>query len=174
VGLTLALLVQGCLLPQDNQVLSPTPLYRNQVPRIVESTVLPGQVTTLRLGTNCTRTLFSAVVEDRDIADRIRTRWFVDPSNTFTGYVLGGKAADPSSMAARLPTSPPPDLYETISPLTVQGQHRLTLVISDGEFTDGINTLPRVRVLLDGGTFDEPTYTDSYTWFVTTDLSPCQ
>lgn len=176
MGPVVALLVQGCLLPQDNQLLSESPIFKNQVPRILEDQLEPSLVTTLQLGSNCMPVPFRASVEDRDLADRIRIRWYVDVESEFQSkYSVSGGVLEPAASTARPPFQSPPALFAAPSPLAVAGQHRLTLVIADGEFIDnGISTLRRPRALTDGGTIDDLTYTDSFTWFVNTSLSPCQ
>jgi hypothetical protein len=77
---------------------------------------------------------------------------------------------------AKAITAPPP-LGRAGSELIQNGEHRVEVVVSDGEF-DGTSTktLPRSRPLLDGGTIDDPTYIDTYVWIVKTSdtLTACQ
>src|SRR4051812_39152025 len=74
-------LLQGCLIPQDDQVLQDLPPKKNSPPRIVGT--LPESPTTLQFGQGCNTAAkhedrFSVSVEDPDLGDAIQNRWIVD------------------------------------------------------------------------------------------------
>lgn len=161
--------VSGCLFPQDDQMFPDLPPKRNEPPRFLESTVKPPQVTTLFV--KCPMTSFDVYVEDPDLADRIRSRWVVDSR---VDNAFNGRALEASSLPRRsTPVVSPASLTAEASPLAVAGEHQLTVVIADGEFSEGFDALPRRHALPDGGTIDDPSYTASFTWRVTTNLGPC-
>lgn len=172
-----AVLVHGCLLPQDDQVIEEIPPKKNSRPSIVAGREKPGQEATLDIGTNCRPDTFSALVEDLDLSDRIRSRWFVDPDPMFSGVSFTGNTLEASKKAIRdTPMVAPPQLFSIGSPLreftTGKAPHRLVLVVADGEFEFGISSSPTAsHTLPDGGTYIDPSYTASYTWFVTTTMS---
>ncbi len=174
-----AVLVHGCLLPQEDQVFADLPPKKNSYPRIVEGLQKPtDQAVSLELGANCKRTVFSVVVEDPDVADRIRNKWFVDPDIGFTTVSFSTQSLGESKLAIRnTPFSAPTQLFSPGSQLYEPGMHRLVVVIADGEFeASSIATTPRsILVNIDGGSelFSDPSYTDTYTWNVTTSLAPC-
>lgn len=164
----------GCLFPQDDQMFPDLPPKKNSPPRFLESTVKPPQVAPLQLGDGCPLPRFEVSVEDPDPADPIRSRWWVDPDTEFTKPSFVGRVLDPSSTARRAaPVTGPTALTAQGGPLRVTGEHRLVVVIADGEFSDGIQTRPNSQKLPDGGTVDDPTYTATLSWTLTTDLTPC-
>jgi hypothetical protein len=148
----------------------------NRYPRVVEDQASPPAVVRLTLGPNCKRPQFSAVVEDPDLSDGIRSRWFVDPDQGFSTLAFAGTLTSvPSKTSLRdAPIKAPEQPFAAGSRLSEPGEHRLVLVIADGEFEQGIQTAPRMVELQDGGVRFDPTFTDSHTWFVTTDVVPCQ
>jgi hypothetical protein len=176
-----AVLVHGCLLPQDDQVFDDLPPRRNIAPRIVQDQAKPGAVTAidLELGPNCRRPSFSVVVEDLDLADRIRNKWFVDPDQAFSTVNFSTNPLNQSETSIRnTPFTAPTQLFSAGSKLAEPGQHFLTVVIADGEFEGGgIATLGRSHVIPDGdgGTrvVIDPSHTDQFTWVINTTLSPC-
>jgi hypothetical protein len=180
-GALAALLVQGCLLPQDDQVLPLLPPAKNTPPRIFSAK--PEQTTTLTLGDRCPRLAFSVLIEDRDVdpeitdggrryLDVLRHRWFVDDSKV--GVI--GRPFEASATAIRAAAAAPELLFSAGSALAAAtpNPHKLTVVVSDGEFGEGKEPRPGPpQPLPDGGRIEQQTYTDEYTWLVTTDLSPC-
>lgn len=171
----------GCLWPQDDQLFSELPPQANRPPRIVPTLPIRPQLDSSFLPTkdgNPCPLPFAFSVEDPDISDVIRTRWFVyepgaDRSVSFTGDRV------PAGLTAVRPTTvtAPPALGRTGSALIQNGEHRVEVVIADNEF-DGpdIDTLPKPRTLPDGGVVEDKAYTDSYIWIVTTkdNLGDCQ
>ena len=147
---------------------------RNHYPRIVDGLSKPEDpVVKLELGSNCKIPGFSAVVEDPDLEDPIRSRWFVDPDVSFSGVSFTAPTLPSSATSVRnTPIVAPQQLFDVGGKLAEAGQHRLVLVIADGEFGVGIETLPLNIVIHDAGVKD-PTYTDRFTWFVTTDRNGC-
>lgn len=164
----------GCVWPQDDQVLPEIPPRRNSPPRILLNTVTP-QLDT-NVGPNC-RPAFSFNVEDPDTGDLIRNRWFVFKQGEARTLYFDGRALQPSTTAVRQTRVVAPDaLFSAASELVQNGEHRLEVVIADGELGEGATPLPRTRGLPDGGTVDDPTYIDSFVWFVNTSdtTPPCQ
>jgi len=174
-----AVLVHGCLLPQDDQVINDVPAKRNSYPRVREELATPGPVTDLALGTGCKRPVFSVVVEDPDLGDTLRNKWFVDPDGAFSTVSFSTRSLDPSKTAVRnTAVIAPTQLFSAGSKLFDPGPHKLVVVIADGEFEGiGIETTGRTHVVPadDGGTriLIDPSYTDKFQWDVTTSLTPC-
>lgn len=186
-GVIAALLLHGCLIPQDDPVLPDLPPQKNRPPRILVDKAEPGMVASVDLGDNCPRQVFSAQVDDPDFRDQLQHRWFPDPKPDFTTVYFDGlvipalKAnADGGSPSSTVRSVTQPfKLFSTGSVLfDAPGSHTLTLVVTDGVFVvgapTGIEIGAKTSVLLeDGGPLDDPAYTAMYTWNVTTNRTPC-
>jgi hypothetical protein len=173
-----ALLVHGCLLPQEDQVFDDLPPKKNSPPRILPGLERPASPLLLELGDNCRHEPFSINVEDPDRADRIRSKWFVDPDSMFTGVSFSSNTLTESQTTVRnAPIKSPTQLFSASSLLDTIGPHKVTVVIADGEFELGIQTSPRTHVVVasDGGTLviEDPSLIAYYTWSVTTTKTPC-
>ena len=153
------------------------PAQKNRPPRILVEAIVPGTPVTLKLNVTCKLQEFRVPVEDPDVDDKIRNKWFIDDESLSTGG-LGGHTLDPSDAGTRrsAPVVPPTQIFSPAGVFTKEpGAHKLTVVIADGEFSEGINLVPRpFGNLSDGGTLFNPAYTDSFTWDIDTkDQSPC-
>ncbi len=152
-------------------MLTDLPPKKNSPPRIV--TVDPASPVPVKLGLNCKVQQFRVVVEDPDVGDPIRNKWFteLDPLG------LGGTTLAVEDAGTRSkPVQPPSTLFSATSIYaTNRGKHKLTVVIADGEFSEGDTLVERVvGTLKDGGVQYNPAYTDSYTWDIdTSDGTPC-
>src|SRR5207248_2685321 len=111
------------------------------------------------------------IVEDQDL-DQIRNIWFVDPDSNFSTLFTQGAPVSTDG-GSRIASETFPVNPVVIGTLSEPAEHRLTVVIADGEFTRGPSgendaTLPLPpKPLSDGGTFTDTAYTDSFTWIVT-------
>lgn len=148
------------------------PRKRNSPPRIVLTSVKPDLDTTI--GPLCKRE-FSFSVEDPDVGDPIRHRWFVyKPFEQ--PFLIGGAGFLPGGSSIVRPNKivAPPSLFNSASELMQNGEHRLEVVIADGELGDVDQPLERDPTPLpDGGTVVDKTYIDSYVWIVkTSDTTP--
>ncbi len=167
----------GCLVPQDDNVLFDLPPQRNSPPRVVVGQTQPQQVVTLLLGDGCRQPSFEAKVEDPDLKDVIRNRWFIDPNGTHTSLFTDGQPLPESLTSIRSSSVKMPTTLFTASPLATAGTHVIELLIADGELSEGAQPFVRTvtGALPDGGrgTLTDQSYVDTYQWFVTTDLKPC-
>lgn len=171
----------GCLWPQDDQLFSELPRQANRPPRIVPSLPIKPQLDSSFLPTkdgNPCPLPFQFNVEDPDISDQIRTRWFVYAPGATRSVSFTGDLVSPGLTAIRPKTvTAPPALGRTGSDLVQNGEHRVEVVIADNEFVGpDVETLPFTRPLPDGGTVEDKSYTDSYIWIITTkdNLGDCQ
>jgi hypothetical protein len=171
----------GCFWPQDDQLLSEIPPQKNRPPRIrpspskpdVDSSFLPSF-----MGSPCPLP-FQFNVEDPDLADNIRTRWFVYQPGAGRGVAFQGQTVLGSTTPIRGTTvTAPITLNGPGSELIQNGEHRVEVVIADGEFAGSTTELlPRSpRILPDGGTIEDQSYIDTYLWIVKTSdtLTACQ
>lgn len=173
-----AALEQGCILPQDDQVLPDLPPLRNTSPKILYERATPAkQGATVLLGNNCMDFPFEIAVEDPD-KDTIRSKWFVDPDAKFSTPATDGET---SGMPARVVRPVQGQFYAQNGRLALpntlgMNTHRVTVVIADREFVPAgiglrLNDLPGP----DGGTIKEVSTVVQYDWDVTTDpTTPCQ
>jgi hypothetical protein len=180
--------MSACLLPQNDEPLPDLPPVRNHAPQIILTQVKPQNqngVTVDPLG-NCDRqTGFQVYVADADLlldggaADTLSSAWrgsTLDGLRT-TGWVLGRpQTLSPTGMEElrSVPfTDPLPNNFWSKDPLSTPGQRRIDVVVADATFTlaQGDTAMPGIELkhqypLLDGGTFEEPAGTDSFTWVV--------
>ncbi len=172
LGLVAAAAVTGCLLPQDDHLLSDFPTKPNSPPRIV-GLVDPGQqFTFVDVGSGCpTKATFKVTVADPDTADLIRVHCFIDPGNeTPRTYIEGdsksGGTLGRVTSSCELPLS-------VGTGLGVVGEHFVKILVADGEFA-GTTTIPRPVTNPDGGpALEDPSYTDDFTWVVQSRNEPC-
>lgn len=166
-------LVSGCLLPQDDQVISDLPPRRNTPPRIVrwQPERLP---LTFYSGTGCVNTTFSVFVADEDLSDTLRSYWFVDRTQDSAPY--NGAPVFGSSNLTREVVAPSGGRFATELTNLSTGSHSVSVFVTDGDFqeiVDGNITANNPPLLLpDGGLVDDEAYVDSHSWFVK--VEPCQ
>lgn len=159
-ALLLALLaLPACpILTRDNY-------FENRPPRLVEELSRPeGPEVRVRAEEGCVPLEFSAQVEDADLDDDIRYRWFVDDVLVADGVVRNPTVELLRAEAlawSEIPRAP-------ASPLRAPGTHVVELIAADAELV-GREPLPR-RPRPDGG--GDPTYADSRTWVVTVEDGP--
>lgn len=174
-----ALLVQGCLIPQDTPVLPDLPQKKNTTPTLLISSASPdkpkGNRINLSSGCNacekCRQRPFSIGVEDPDLGDEVTTRWFVDDAN-FTSVPLNGKGL--SNVSEKRGIAKPVEQLYTMTKLTVSGLHDVTVVVADRQFPpEGIEMSVEQIPLPDGGFVEYRSSTSQYTWEVFTDLNAC-
>ncbi len=177
-GAVAALLVQGCLIPQDDPVLPDLPQKKNTTPKLVAESARPkmrGFNIRLGAGCDCLTCLerpFEIVVEDPDLGDVVSTRWFVDDDGKFLSVPLNGTGLGSSSEKRGI-ARPVNQLY-TMTNLRVSGTHDVTVVVADRQFpAEGIEMTKELIPLPDGGSVEYLTSTSQYTWQVFTDLTPC-
>mgnify|MGYP001343013206 CR=1 FL=1 len=176
--LWLSLALSSCLLPQNDEPLPVIPPARNRPPRIFFTA--PERSFKFSIGMNCKPPTVQAGVEDADLQDLIRIKWFTYEGNgTDMPTQSFDRATLPESAEARRspPLEPPPTVFNQ-GLLTRTGVARqLEVVVSDGEFSaDGqgnLISLPRRVDGPDGGLIDNITYIDRYVWVVDTVNEPC-
>lgn len=178
---TLSLLgATSCLLPQDDGVLPSELRAKNRPPRIVGFE--PSQRFTLHLGEGCKPREFKVTIDDPEVGDRLRSRWFPDRDPDRNDFRDGADISPtPGEGTTRSQPAIAPDFIFTLSSLTRAGNHTLEVVVADGDFFSGdgiIQTNDAVRkrqvLMPDGTVLEDENYSDSFTWVLTTDLSPCQ
>lgn len=160
----------GCLIPQDDQVFPVLPPRRNSPASIVQQTPEEGR-TTFRNGAGCPgNPEFAVLVEDEDISDAMRVRWFVgdlvfQPPNV--------SSVDRVLREIRAPTAG--GFTTALANLTAGRTELLTVYVADTEIVvsegkvslDARPAFPRV----DGGMASDRGYLDSHTWVL--DVEPC-
>lgn len=173
-GALAALLVQGCLLPQEDPTLPDLPPKQNTPPELLEDTAFPARKDTLlRLSSLCAKKdrPFQIAVSDVDPSDTIESRWFVDDDRTFDTLPINGTSLPKSTVPARGVVRPS-ELFYTTGKLIISGSHKVTVVVADRRFKSvGIDVQLDVFDLPDGGTVSDTTTTRNYMWDVITDLS---
>lgn len=175
--LVAAAVEQGCVLPQDDQVLPNLPPAKNTAPRLVTEGATPApRGSTIFLGNNCLDRPFAIGVIDPDEGDTIRSKWFVDNDEKFTTLAFDGAATGPTRIVKPIPL-----FYLPAQPLSQPNAdgfntHYVTVVVADREFLPGSIDLKLESFdLPDGGTVKQSSRTVQYTWNVLTDpTTPCQ
>jgi hypothetical protein len=158
--LVLALLVlPGC------PILAPDNYFQDRPPRLVEEfSWPPGYQVRVTADQGCTPIEFSARVEDPDLDDDIRYRWFVNDDLKSEDVVRNTTSemlrAEPLAWSV---TPRNPD-----GALPGPGTYLVELIAADAEFV-GREPQPR-RPRPDGG--GDPTYADSRVWVVTVEPGP--
>lgn len=163
----------GCLFPQDDQVLGELPPKRNG-PIKIRYQSPPEPRTTFFNGTSCTTSnpAFSVTVDDEDIADTVRSRWFVG-LQSFEGRFLLSTGA-----RGREVTAPTDSGFRAAMANLAAGTALLTVYVSDTEarVVDGKLVIePRTRALPDGTMVEDEGSVDSFTWVleVQAPTGPC-
>lgn len=176
-GLLFGLLLTAqtaCLIPQDDPILDPLPPPRNRPPRILENLVSPPRsfpAPTFFTGQNCPPIVrFEAIVADPDIDDALTVRWFVDYDPRNNPIVWKEQRIAPSGQEVRTTTSALLELNTATGPLSVEGQHLVEVFVSDGQL---INRDPQpLEVAPDGGIIN-PSYVDTFAWYVNIENQVC-
>lgn len=179
--LWLGLALSSCLLPQNDEPLPEIPPPANRPPRIVPQTVFPPLSFVHNTNPLCMPQEVKAFVDDEDTLDRIRIRWYVYDEN---GVLTGPQVQDPMSLpggsSVRRQAIPVPRDVFTRTIISMTGTaRRLQLIVADGEFTTtmsgALDTLPKLpEPLPDGGSIEDKTYLDTYTWVVDSVNASCQ
>jgi hypothetical protein len=160
----------GCLFPQDDQVLPELPPKRNSPIRILDQDP-PAPRTTFFNGTACgaSNPAFKLTVDDEDVADTVRSRWFVGLQS------FEGRFVSSTGSRGREVTAPTDSGFRaTLANLTAGDTELLTVFVSDTEarVVDGkLVVEPRSRVLPDGTPVEDKGYSDSFTWVL--DVEAC-
>ena len=168
-----AVIGSGCLLGQDDVVLEDIVLP-NHPPRINGQSAEPQKVSTI--GLDGCRIVFQIPVEDPDVDDLVQARWYIDfdPKNTQTNRPVDEFSLENNGQAAR-PLVTKTFTNGPFAELAATGPHVVTLMVFDGTLGvfEGPNSVPKPRPI-PGSDAGNPTYSDAYDWFVTTDPSlPC-
>lgn len=173
--LGLGIFHMACLLPQDDDILTPVPPLANRPPRVIGSLAVPAQrKTSVRLAANCQpRSTFSVVVEDPDLKDNLQSTWLIDPDE----FGLGGVPSQVRSTGELQRTVTAPSTFTTMLGTLVDGrEHRVEVVVTDGlfdEMRDGTRTylvvVPPINAGADGGV--QLAYRDEWVWVV--EVLPC-
>lgn len=176
----------GCLIPQDDQLISELPVAANRPLRVIPGLSVPPQrETTAKFGTNCPRPTFSVKVDDPNPGDVIRAQWFIDPIERYIGGVPGNQGVSTAGSTVREVTAPSP-FMTTLGTLTDGRKHRVEVVVTDGEFSFGdtpdpitMEPKPFLRVSrpsirgANGEEIQVAAYRDDYVWLVEVDTLPC-
>lgn len=173
LGVPLAHLMAGCVLPQDLNVIPPETTKRNTPPRILPLPRTPAsQQALVRAGNCASRTRFEVTVEDPDLTDRLEAVWMVDSDHNrpFPGRTTRSTGSKTAVVTmAQL-------LESELSSLVDDKYHLLQVFVSDGEIlnqSDPYETQKKDPVTLpDGGTFVDTAYTVDTFWLVKVDA--CQ
>lgn len=166
-----ALVLPGCLLPQEDHIISPLPPLKNQPPRILETLLQPGnRFVTVNNGVSCPDLTFLAPVSDPDVGDTLIYNFYVDADvnpNFVKQAFLGnnGQADRPDPASYEVSFAAP-------GPLQQPGEHVVEVLVADGALSNR-DPIPRTVTLLDGGTAQDPTYAVTYAWTVTVNAGPC-
>lgn len=175
-----AVLFGGCLLPQEDDILDDPPPALNRPPRLLGDRMNVGGTysnkVTVGMGTDCPQVVFEGWVEDPDIADTVRYRWFVDYNPSATAPLIqrrpvatGTLATTGEPLRAAVTWAVTPESVD--NPLT-PGVHLVQLIVTDGilEIEDAPTKTPPPDPVegVDGG---NPRYIDEYSWYVTVDTS---
>ena len=165
------LLLGGCLLPQEDNILLEIPPPVNQPPGILESEAQPSsRIFTVDGGAGCPDLVFSAPVEDPDVQDTLYFDYYVD-SQADSAQVAQG-TVPPSGGAIRTEAATYTVDFSTPGLVQTPGMHLVEVLVADGPLVNGV-PLPKQVQLADGGTRTDMTFAVSYTWLVTVTDGGC-
>ena len=173
------LVLSSCLLPQNDEPLPEIPPAKNRPPRIL--TPIPERFFEVLVGVGCPPPDVKAGVEDLDVEDTIRTKWAVYREDGSFDRFHDGDTLRPSMVMptpVRMSAIVPPSGMFSTGLLSSTGRgRRVELIVSDGEFLtqgDTVTSLPKPpQRLPDGGTIEDPTYLDTYSWVVDSVNATC-
>ncbi len=178
--LGLGICQMACLLPQDDDILTPVPDPANRPLRLIPGLAQPQQrETTVQLASNCTaRTSFSVTVNDPDVSDPIVARWFIDPNERYVGGTPGNPGVPTSGGSTEREVRAPPTFTNLLGALTDGRKHRVEVLVTDGEFredelTDPLTMEKKPFLKVVGRSVNTPSgvvmvepYRDEYVWLV--------
>ena len=162
----------GCILPQDDTLLSDLPPALNRPPRFLEDNLVPGTgITPLSNGVGCEQQ-FVAYAEDPDAADTLYVSFFIDydknPDVSYGSTVItgsGGTVRGSASLTLRTD--------QVGIPLFTVGDHAVDVVVSDEPLQSGRRPRPRpVGSVVDGGPVNS-SFAVMHTWFIKTVPGDC-
>ena len=163
----------GCILPQDDTLLSPLPAALNRPPRFLEDNLVPGTgITPLSNGVGCEQQ-FVAYAEDPDAADTLYVSFFIDydrnPDISYGSTVItgtgGGTVRGSASLTLRAD--------QVGIPLFTVGDHAVDVVVSDEPLQAGRRPRPRpAGDVVDGGPVNS-SFAVMHTWFIQTAPGDC-
>jgi hypothetical protein len=166
LALWVALLIEGCILPQDEVVLPQLPPTKDSPPRIVKAIEPEDQVATVRAGfgqPGCEDlpVPFSVAVADSDLSDKISHVWYVDRDKKFEA--LTGTSVD-TRQEIRTVTSP--GLLTTrLRERADRQRHLVEVHVTDGLFDEGVGKVSP-------GNGMDAAYLATYFWYVQVDPCP--
>lgn len=176
----------ACLLPQDDQIITPLPLPANRPLRVLPGLAVPEQrEARARFGINCPLPVFSVKVEDPNLSDTIRALWFIDPIESYLGGSLGNNGVQVSGGSTIRELKIASELIPRLRTLTDGRTHRVEVVVTDGDFETvelidptTMERKPFLRVKRDARTIDNVSvpveaFRDDYLWLVEVDTTPC-
>jgi hypothetical protein len=158
--------LNGCLVSQEDRMLSDIPAQRNRPPRIIEERLDPRD--RYRLVTECIPLTFEIRAEDPDINDLLKVRWYVDYHRTqlvekeqFLSPSGQPERTDPGSLTVDLSSR----LGLPASQLQAPGTHFVEAVVFDNQIV-GTLRIPLPFTAADAGVVENPSYAVSYAWVV--------
>jgi hypothetical protein len=173
----------GCLLPQEDAIHN-TLILKNRPPRILEETAKLNNEPLRRVLTwgndpGC-RLEFEAFVEDPDIDDPVRFRWYVDyepgtPDAGSSDRQLPIDEGERASSGEALRTPSVSLVVQTQNNAKFgPGDHVVTLMAFDGYLAafEGPGIMPEPDVV-PGSSAKNPRYSTTFDWFVTIQNGPC-
>lgn len=167
--------LQGCLIPQDDQVIPELPPKRNSLLSIVDFG--PEQKKRLDFyptGACASPINFFVTVSDLDRGDIVRSMWFVDQA------AIGIEPRPLPLTSGRALVQPPTSIAFTGQMTSLSPDvHTLTVYVTDSTFdvTDNGVTAFREPIVVgdggdDAGVLIDPAGIDTFTWIL--DVKPCQ
>lgn len=174
LALSFSVIGTGCLWPQDYVVLPELPPKRNRPPRILENTLSPAAYFSTGNQSDCGLVELAAFVQDFDDTDFIWVKWYLNPQ---------GQADEVARLEQRLALNseskisrePATWRLSTVEGglLSQPGIYRAELLIADGPLIGRVPVNETVS-LSDGGTIENPAYTDSATFVIEVEDRSCQ
>jgi len=171
-GLLWAVVMGGCLVPQDYRFSDDPPPFKNNPVTIVSPPFPEGTTLTANNGqggptaTAC-RLSFRISASDPDLDDLLTVRWYVDYDRNPVIFRedllqnLGSPIRGPAELTM--------DLGVPGNPLSSQGIHVLEVLVADGQVVNR-QPLPRSS---DPDAGENPTYMDEHAWIVRTETGDC-
>jgi hypothetical protein len=170
----------SCIIPQPDDPGPAAPIFQDRPPRIIPNQIVPpiSQQNTSSVGVSgCANPAppdFHVYVEDDDLKDTIYSAWkatSLNGSSMASSGWLSGTTAMQMDSTRRSTQIDPPLTFFTSQPFMTTGLVRVDVTVSDGSFllTDPLNLSENpvnTYSLPDGGFFQEPAGTDSFTWIV--------
>lgn len=163
----------------------PEPAIENAPVRVISGQSRPAaRESTLRIG-SCSQEAFTVVVDDPDISDTIRSRWFIDPDARYAGGTAANSGIPLMTGSTLREVKASAAFMQQVGGLVGDGRkHRVEVVVTDGEFLEDAITdpltmelKPYLKVmrpsipLRDGGTQLVEAFRDDYVWLV--EVSSC-